>query len=238
MGRSAGFFEPGWQPGSGSLSAGAFDRMTASYNERRQQEKDKRDRDNFWNDLAVIWELAISDAIDLRPVTITWNPTDGYRGDPYSNTAWLQERIDETFPSEIEKTPSTIWNVDFGVMGGFNYKAVRAEAVLFAVEGWTNNPKDKRDGKVNLSNSAAIGVKINNQVNLQFEAGIEQKIKKSSLYSSPSDFSKTLSFNALGFQLGGKTDVAGNTITSIDQTSSFSFGIIRISWTTPIISPK
>ncbi len=34
MGRSAGFFEPGWQPGSGSLSAGAFAAMDARYAER------------------------------------------------------------------------------------------------------------------------------------------------------------------------------------------------------------
>jgi RHS repeat-associated protein len=32
MGRSAGFFDPGWQPGSGSLSAGAFASMDARYN--------------------------------------------------------------------------------------------------------------------------------------------------------------------------------------------------------------
>jgi hypothetical protein len=32
MGRSAGFFEPGWQPGSGSLSAGAFASQDARYN--------------------------------------------------------------------------------------------------------------------------------------------------------------------------------------------------------------
>ncbi len=37
MGRSAGFFEPGWQPGSGSLSAGAFAAQDARYNAGRQQ---------------------------------------------------------------------------------------------------------------------------------------------------------------------------------------------------------
>jgi hypothetical protein len=37
MGRSAGFFEPGWQPGSGSLSAGAFAAMDARYNAHQIQ---------------------------------------------------------------------------------------------------------------------------------------------------------------------------------------------------------
>ncbi len=34
MGRSAGFFEPGWQPGSGSLSAGAFAAHDQMYQDR------------------------------------------------------------------------------------------------------------------------------------------------------------------------------------------------------------
>jgi hypothetical protein len=33
----------------------------------------------------------------LRGTTITYNPNDGFRGEPYSNTAWLQGRIDEVY---------------------------------------------------------------------------------------------------------------------------------------------
>jgi RHS repeat-associated protein len=110
--RSQAFFTPGWQPGMGSLSAGAFAAMDTRYNESRQQDRENRNRQNFWKDFWVMWELGGSGDILLREVTIT---------ESYTNQNWLQERIDEAWNGNpqgngptlgFDNTPNSLYTIN------------------------------------------------------------------------------------------------------------------------------
>jgi RHS repeat-associated protein len=176
----------------------------------------------------------------VSTVYITWGKISGYANDDEYGVANAREIVDLGAENQNEEyvararraldayalkgLPSTIYSIDWGLMSGWNFMGIKAELVLFAVQGWTNDPREKSDEKVKLYHQATIGLK--NRV--EIELAMEQKIKsEGDHYSDPNDFFKTAKLNFASIELGGKYGING-VVENTPVQSSWSIDLIFV----------